>query len=84
MQHGPWGRTECPSFIFNAKLRLNVDKEDPKNPLEYSMFFVTPETAKLINRKNCNAKPEVLLKGRRAQGKAAYTEPLCNISRSTR
>jgi hypothetical protein len=56
IQHGIWAKSGAkgPHFPFTCKLGVNVDFEDPSNPLEYSELFCTPEivdiTARATNR----------------------------------
>jgi hypothetical protein len=39
-----------PFFPFSGKPGLNVDLEEPNNPLEYSELFIIPELPKLIRK----------------------------------
>jgi hypothetical protein len=41
---------EWPRFPFTCKPGINVDLEDPSNPLEYFELFCTPETVKVTAR----------------------------------
>jgi hypothetical protein len=52
MKHGTWTKVqaEWPHFQFCGKPGLNVDSQDPNNPLDYSELLVTPELAELISR----------------------------------
>jgi hypothetical protein len=52
MQHGIWAKSgiERPRFPFTGKPVLNIDLEDPRNPLEYIVLFRTPEIAEVIAR----------------------------------
>jgi hypothetical protein len=45
MQHRIWAKpgAEQPCFPFTGKPGINVDLEDPSNPLEYSELFCMPE-----------------------------------------
>jgi hypothetical protein len=47
MQHGTWVKpdAEQPYFQFIGKYCINVDIEDPRNPLGYSELFCTPGIA---------------------------------------
>jgi hypothetical protein len=51
-QHSIWTKSgaERPHFPFTGKSGINVDLEDPSNPLEYSELFCTPEIAEVITR----------------------------------
>jgi hypothetical protein len=61
MQHGIWTKSgaERPRFPFTSKAGINVDLEDPSNPLEYFELFCTQDIAEVIARetnryaKNC-------------------------------
>jgi hypothetical protein len=52
MQHGIWKKVRAaqPHTPFGSKLCLNVDLEDPNNPLEYSKLLITYDLAKLTGR----------------------------------
>jgi hypothetical protein len=52
VQHGIWVKSGAkrPCFPFTGKPGIDVDLEDPSNPLEYSDLFCTPEIAELIAR----------------------------------
>jgi hypothetical protein len=42
--------TTRPRFPFTGKPGINVDLEDPSNPLEYFELFCTPDIAEVIAR----------------------------------
>jgi hypothetical protein len=50
MQHGIWAElgAEQPHFPFTGKPGINVDLEDPSNPLVYFELCCTPEIAEVI------------------------------------
>jgi hypothetical protein len=52
MQHVTWAKSghEQPCFPLNGKPGINVDLEDPSNPLEYFELFCTPEIGEVITR----------------------------------
>jgi hypothetical protein len=52
MQHGIWVKPggECPHFPFTGKPGIDVELEDPSNPLEYFKLFCTPEIMEVIVR----------------------------------
>jgi hypothetical protein len=52
MQHETWTKVGAKQshFPFSGKPGLNVDLEDPNNPLEYFELFITPTLAELISR----------------------------------
>jgi hypothetical protein len=52
MQHGIWAESgaERPRFPFTGMPGINVDLEDPSNPLEYFELFCVPEIAEVIAR----------------------------------
>jgi hypothetical protein len=52
MQHAVWVKlgAELPSFPFTGTSDMNVDLEDPTNPLEYFELLHTPEIVDVIAR----------------------------------
>jgi hypothetical protein len=52
MQPDIWENSgaERPRFPFTGKPGINVDLEDPNNPLEYFELFCTPDIAEAIVR----------------------------------
>jgi hypothetical protein len=50
MQHDKQAKSgaQRPQFPFTHKPGINVDLEDPSNPLEYFELFCTPEIADII------------------------------------
>jgi hypothetical protein len=56
VQHGIWAKSgaEQPCFLFTCKPGINVDFEDPSNPLQYFELFCTTDivdvTARETNR----------------------------------
>jgi hypothetical protein len=52
MQSDVWANSgaERPRFPFTGKPGINVDLEDPNNPLEYSELYCTPDIADVITR----------------------------------
>jgi hypothetical protein len=54
MQHGIWAKSgaERPRFPYTGKPGINVDLEDPSNPLECFKLFCIPEIVEVIARKS--------------------------------
>jgi hypothetical protein len=52
MRHGIWAKSgaQQPHFSFTGKPGINVDLEDPNNPLDYFELFYTPEIEEVIVR----------------------------------
>jgi hypothetical protein len=52
MQADTWANSgaERPRFPFSCKLGINVDLENPSNPLEYFELFCTQDAAEVIAR----------------------------------
>jgi hypothetical protein len=80
MQPDIWANSgaEQPRFPFTGRPGINVDLEDPSNPLEYFELFHTPDIVEVIAREtNWNAQkflqntPNLNLKSRTRRWKAA-------------
>jgi hypothetical protein len=50
---------EGPHFPFTGKPGINVDLEDPSNPLEYFELFCIPDTAKSNSQRNKSICPTI-------------------------
>jgi hypothetical protein len=52
MQTDIWANSgaEQPRFPFTGKPGINIDLEDPHNPLEYFELFCTPDSVEVIAR----------------------------------
>jgi hypothetical protein len=61
MQPDVWENegADWPQSPFTGKPGINVDLEDPSNPLEYFELFCTPDTAEVIARKNKPVCPKI-------------------------